>query len=35
VLDACVAAWSAERFARGAALPLPEGWDERIGAVWR
>lgn len=35
VLDAAVAAWSAARFASGAALPLPEGHPTRIGAIWR
>jgi predicted RNase H-like nuclease len=35
VLDAAVAAWSAARFASGAARPLPEGHHTRIGAIWR
>jgi predicted RNase H-like nuclease len=35
VLDAAVAAWSAARYASGAALPLPEGHPTRIGAIWR
>jgi predicted RNase H-like nuclease len=35
VLDATVAAWSAERYAKGAALSLPEGQREVIGAIWR
>jgi predicted RNase H-like nuclease len=35
LLDATVAAWSAARFARGEALPLPEGHEGRIGAIWR
>ncbi|HYY32337.1 MAG TPA: DUF429 domain-containing protein [Gaiellaceae bacterium] len=35
LLDATVAAWSAGRYARGEALPLPEGHAERIGAIWR
>jgi predicted RNase H-like nuclease len=35
VLDAAAAAWSAARYARGEALPLPEGATERIGAIWR
>ena len=35
LLDATVAAWTAARFARGDALPLPEGHPERIGAIWR
>src|SRR5207249_4785967 len=34
VLDAAVAAWSALRYASGAALPLPEGHATRIGAIW-
>lgn len=34
-LDAAVAAWSADRYARGDALPLPDGHTERIGAIWR
>jgi predicted RNase H-like nuclease len=35
VLDAAIAAWSADRFARGEALPLPDGTTKRIGAIWR
>jgi predicted RNase H-like nuclease/catechol 2,3-dioxygenase-like lactoylglutathione lyase family enzyme len=35
LLDATVAAWTAARYARGEALPLPEGHAERIGAIWR
>jgi predicted RNase H-like nuclease/predicted enzyme related to lactoylglutathione lyase len=35
LLDATVAAWTARRYARGEALPLPEGHGERIGAIWR
>lgn len=35
LLDATVAAWSARRYARGEALPLPEGHKARIGAIWR
>jgi predicted RNase H-like nuclease len=35
LLDATVVAWSAERYARGEALPLPAGHGERIGAIWR
>lgn len=35
VLDAAVVAWSASRYARGHALPLPEGHRSRIGAIWR
>jgi predicted RNase H-like nuclease len=35
VLDAAVAAWSANRYARGEALPLPAEHPERMGAIWR
>ena len=35
LLDAVIAAWTAGRYARGEALPLPEGHAERIGAIWR
>jgi len=35
LLDATVVAWTAARYARGEALPLPEGHTERIGAIWR
>jgi predicted RNase H-like nuclease len=35
VLDAAVVAWSARRYARGRAVPLPEGHQARIGAIWR
>jgi predicted RNase H-like nuclease len=35
LLDATAAAWSARRYARGEAAPLPEGHGERIGAIWR
>ena len=35
LLDATIAAWSAARYARGEALPLPEGHRNRIGAIWR
>jgi predicted RNase H-like nuclease len=35
LLDATVAAWTASRYARGEALPLPEGHTERIGTIWR
>ena len=35
LLDATVAAWTAARYARGEALPLPEGHRERLGAIWR
>lgn len=34
LLDAVVAAWTAARFARGEARPLPDGHAERIGAIW-
>ena len=34
-LDAIVVAWSAGRYARGEALPLPVGAAERVGAIWR
>lgn len=35
LLDAAVAAWSADRYARNKALPLPEGHKARLGAIWR
>jgi predicted RNase H-like nuclease/predicted enzyme related to lactoylglutathione lyase len=35
LLDATVVAWSAARYARGEALPLPVGHVDRIGAIWR
>jgi predicted RNase H-like nuclease len=35
LLDATIAAWSAARYARGEAVPLPEAHAERIGAIWR
>jgi predicted RNase H-like nuclease len=35
ILDAAVAAWSAHRYARDEAVPLPEGHTGRIGAIWR
>lgn len=35
LLDATVAAWSAARYARGEAVPLPEDHEDRIGAIWR
>jgi predicted RNase H-like nuclease len=35
LLDATIVAWSAERYARGEALPLPAGHAQRIGAIWR
>jgi predicted RNase H-like nuclease len=34
-LDAAVAAWTAARWSRGDATPLPAGHTERIGAIWR
>ena len=35
LLDATIAAWTGQRYARGEALPLPEGCRDRIGAIWR
>jgi cystathionine gamma-synthase len=35
LLDAAVAAWSARRYLRGEATPLPEHHEGRIGAIWR
>jgi predicted RNase H-like nuclease len=35
VLDAAVVAYTAARYARGEALPLPTGHAARIGAIWR
>jgi predicted RNase H-like nuclease len=35
VLDAAVAAWSANRYAGGTAVPLPADCSGRIGAIWR
>ena len=35
VLDAAVVAWSAMRYAHGTALPLPQGHQARVGAIWR
>ena len=35
VLDAAVAAWSAARYARQEALPLPKAHEARLGAIWR
>jgi len=35
VLDAAVVAWTAARYARGEALPLPDGHTGRAGAIWR
>ena len=35
VLDAAAAAWSAERYARGEAEPIPDGHRGRLSAIWR
>jgi len=35
LLDATICAWTARRYARGEALPLPAGHTLRIGAIWR
>jgi predicted RNase H-like nuclease len=35
LLDATVAAWTARRYARGEAAPMPVDHRERIGAIWR
>jgi hypothetical protein len=35
LLDAAAAAWSAGRYAKRTAKPLPETHAERIGAIWR
>ena len=35
LLDATVVAWSARRYARHDAVPLPDEHRERIGAIWR
>jgi len=35
VPDSSIAAWSAARYARGEAEPLPAGHTSRIGAIWR
>jgi len=35
LLDATIVAWTARRYARGEAVPLPEQSTERIGAIWR
>jgi predicted RNase H-like nuclease len=35
LLDATVSAWTATRYARGEAVPLPGGHSSRIGAIWR
>jgi predicted RNase H-like nuclease len=34
-LDAAAVAWTAARYARGDAEPLPAGHERRIGAIWR
>jgi predicted RNase H-like nuclease len=35
LLDATIVAWTAQRYSRGDALPLPPDHTERIGAIWR
>jgi predicted RNase H-like nuclease len=35
VVDAAAAAWTARRYARGEAVPLPEEPGERLGTIWR
>jgi hypothetical protein len=35
LLDAAAVAWTAARFARGDANPLPEDATARIGAIWK
>lgn len=35
LLDATIVAWTAQRYARGDAVPLPADHTERIGAIWR
>jgi predicted RNase H-like nuclease/predicted enzyme related to lactoylglutathione lyase len=35
LLDATIVAWTAQRYARGDALPLPADHTHRIGAIWR
>lgn len=35
LLDATICAWTARRYARGEAVPLPQGHTARIGAIWR
>jgi predicted RNase H-like nuclease len=35
VIDAAVVAWTAQRYVRGDAKPLPENHSTRIGAIWR
>ena len=34
LLDAAVGAWTAARYARGAARPFPPEHDDRLGAIW-
>ena len=34
-VDAAAAAWSADRYARGRAKPVPLGHRDRLGAIWR
>jgi len=35
LLDATIVAWTAQRYARGDAVPLPADHTDRIGAIWR
>ena len=35
LVDAAAAAWSADRYARGRAEPLPEAATHRLGTIWR
>jgi predicted RNase H-like nuclease len=35
LLDATIVAWTARRYARGDAVPLPEEQTARIGPIWR
>ena len=35
LVDAAAAAWSADRYARGRAVPLPEAATHRLGTIWR
>jgi predicted RNase H-like nuclease len=35
LLDATIAAWSAQRYARGEGLPLPPDQSARLGTIWR
>jgi predicted RNase H-like nuclease len=35
VVDAAAAAWTARRYARGEALPLPPDHRQRLGTIWR